>query len=93
LRRGLEQWVLCVAGISQLLAVNHYLSYYYDDRYTVQSILFCIFAISLLAAYWPPKKEMKEPEVAKTPEAAKTSEAAKTPATETRALGAGNPAA
>jgi hypothetical protein len=93
LRRGVEQWVLCVAGISQLLAVNHYLSYYYDDRYTVQSILFCIFAISLLAAYWPPKKEMKQPEVAKTPEAAKTSEAAKTPATETRALAAGSPAA
>jgi hypothetical protein len=66
LRRGVEQWVLCVAGISQLLAVNHYLSYYYDDRYTVQSILFCLFAVTLLVAWWPPKKLVKAPEPAKT---------------------------
>ncbi len=62
-RRGIEQWVLCVAGISQLLAVNHYVSYFYDDRYTYQAALFCIFAVSLLAAYWPPqKKSVKAPE-------------------------------
>jgi hypothetical protein len=57
LRRGVEQWVLCVAGMSQLLVVNRYLSYYYDDRYTSQAALFCVFAISLVAAHWPkPKK-------------------------------------
>ena len=55
LRRGVEQWVLCVAGISQLLAINRYLSHYYDDRYTSQAVLFCVFAFSLLSAYWPPK--------------------------------------
>jgi hypothetical protein len=52
-RRGLEAWVLCVAGVSQLLAVNRFLSYFYDDLYTTQSVLFCGFALSLLLAYWP----------------------------------------
>jgi hypothetical protein len=55
-RRGIEAWVLCVAGVSQLLAVNRFLSYFYDDRYTTQSVLFCGFALSLLCAYWPPPK-------------------------------------
>jgi hypothetical protein len=55
-RRGLEQWVLCVAGISQLLVVNRYISYYYDDRYTWQSVLFCVFSVSLIFAYWPKAK-------------------------------------
>jgi hypothetical protein len=65
-RRGVEQWVLCVAGISQLLAVNRYISYFYDDRYTAQAALFCIFAVSLLAAYWPPqKKSVNAPEGAR----------------------------
>jgi hypothetical protein len=58
LRRGLEQWMLCVAGISQLLLINRIVSYYYDDRYTAQAVLFCFFAFSLLGAYWPlPKKK------------------------------------
>jgi hypothetical protein len=57
LRRGVEQWVLAVAGISNLLVVNKYLSYYYDLRYTWQSILFCVFAVSLLFAYWPKQKK------------------------------------
>jgi hypothetical protein len=55
LRRGVEQWVLCVAGTSQLLAINRYLSFYYDDRYTTQAALFCVFAFSLLFAHWPRK--------------------------------------
>jgi hypothetical protein len=62
-RRGVEQWVLCVAGVSQLLAVNHYISWYYDYRYWAQALLFCVFSVSLLAAYWPPqKKTAKAPE-------------------------------
>jgi len=56
-RRDIEQWVLCVAGMSQLLAANHYISYFYDDRYTAQAVLFCVFAVSLLWAYWPPQKK------------------------------------
>src|SRR5206468_2874141 len=56
MRRGVEQWVLCVAGASQLLAINRYLSFYYDDRYTSQAVLFCLFAFSLLAAWWPRAK-------------------------------------
>jgi len=56
-RRGIEQWVLCVAGVSQLLAVNRYVSYFYDDRYTYQALLFCVFAVTLLAAYWPAQKK------------------------------------
>jgi hypothetical protein len=51
-RKGLEQWVLCVAGVSQLLAVNRIISDRFDDRYTAQSLLFCAFALSLLIAYW-----------------------------------------
>ena len=57
LRRGVEQWVLCVAGVSQLVAVNRYISFYYDWRYTAQSVVFCVFAISLLFAYWPKQKK------------------------------------
>jgi hypothetical protein len=70
-RRDIEQWVLCVAGISQLLAVNHYISYFYDDRYTAQSVLYCVFAVSLLWAYWPAQK--------KSVTAPQTSEAKKAP--------------
>jgi hypothetical protein len=67
-RRDIEQWILCVAGISQLLAVNHYISYYYDDRYTAQSVLFCLFAVTLLVAYLPAqKKSVKAPEGAAAP--------------------------
>ena len=70
LRRGVEQWILCVAGISQLLAVNRYLSYYYDDRYTAQAVLFCLFAVTLLVAWWPPqKKPVKAPDAGITQEA------------------------
>ena len=36
-----------------MLAINRYLSYYYDDRYTSQAVLFCLFAFSLLSAWWP----------------------------------------
>jgi hypothetical protein len=53
LRRSVEQWVLAVAGLSQLLAVNSYVSSYYDDKFVAQSILFCAFALSLMAAHWP----------------------------------------
>jgi hypothetical protein len=57
-RRGVEAWVLTVAGVSQLLAVNRHLSFFYDDLYTTQSVLFCGFALSLLFAYWPPKRKL-----------------------------------
>jgi hypothetical protein len=61
-RRGIEQWVLCVAGVSNLLVVNRYLSYFYDLRYTWQSVLFLVFAVSLIFAYWPrEKKKVTEP--------------------------------
>ena len=59
MRRGVEQWVLCLTGISQLLVINRYLSYFYDDRYTTQSALFCLFAFSLLAAYWRKSKKIE----------------------------------
>jgi hypothetical protein len=52
-RRGVEQWVLCIAGISQLIAVNRFFSSQYDDLYTALSVLYCVFAMSLLGAYWP----------------------------------------
>ncbi|HMI85439.1 MAG TPA: hypothetical protein VK550_15190 [Polyangiaceae bacterium] len=58
-RRGVEAWVLCVTGVSQLLAVNRFLSYFYDDLYTTQSVLFCGFALSLLFAYWPPANQAR----------------------------------
>jgi predicted membrane protein len=51
-RRGVEQWVLCIAGASQLLAVNRFFSSYFDDLYTALSVLYCLFALSLLGAYW-----------------------------------------
>jgi hypothetical protein len=50
-RRGVEQWVLCIAGASQLIAANRFFSSYYDDLYTAESVLFCFFAVSLLVAY------------------------------------------
>jgi len=57
LRRGVEQWVLCIAGVSQLVAVNRYISFYYDWRYWAQSVVFCVLAITLLFAYWPKQKK------------------------------------
>jgi hypothetical protein len=59
MRRGVEQWVLCIAGVSQLLAINQYLSFFYDDRYTSQATLFCLFAFSLVAAFWPRAKAVR----------------------------------
>jgi hypothetical protein len=75
LRRGVEQWVLAVAGISNLLVVNRYLSYFYDLRYTWQSILFCVFAVSLIFAYWP-KQKKKSTDPVKVKAAPETSGAA-----------------
>jgi hypothetical protein len=66
-RPGVEAWVLCVAGVSQLLAVNRFLSFFYDDLYTTQSVLFCGFALSLLFAYWPPVRNTPPPEGASAP--------------------------
>jgi hypothetical protein len=79
LRRGVEQWILCVAGISQLLAVNHYLSYYYDDRYTAQAALFCFFAVTLLVAWWPPQKTPVKVSDAVTTEASALGETGNAP--------------
>jgi hypothetical protein len=56
LRRGVEQWVLAVAGMSQLLAVNRYVSAFYDDKYVALSILYCIFALTLIVAHWPSRR-------------------------------------
>ena len=53
MRKGVEQWVLAVAGMSQLLAVNRIVSYFYDDKYVAQSVLFWLFGLSLLVAHWP----------------------------------------
>jgi hypothetical protein len=55
-RRGVEQWLLAVAGISQLVAVNRFLSAHFDDLYTAQSVLYCFFAASLLGAFARPRK-------------------------------------
>jgi hypothetical protein len=64
LKKGIEQWVLCVAGMSQLLALNRYLSSFYDDKYVAQSVLFWLFGVSLVVAFWPaararPRAELK----------------------------------
>jgi hypothetical protein len=56
LRKSVEQIVLLGAGVSQLVVVNPILSYYYDDRYTVQSAVFCVLTVVLISMYWPPKK-------------------------------------
>jgi hypothetical protein len=56
LKKGFEQALLATAGVSQLLAVNRYFSYYYDDRYTAQSVLFVIFPVALIVAFWPANK-------------------------------------
>jgi hypothetical protein len=57
LRKGVEQIVLCAAGVSQLIVVNPILSYYYDDRYTAQSVVFCALGVVLIAVYWPVAKK------------------------------------
>lgn len=53
IRRGFEQAALFVAGFSQLLVLNNFVSYYYDDRYTAQSALFFLYSLGLLCAFWP----------------------------------------
>jgi hypothetical protein len=58
-RRGVEQWILCVAGVTQLIAINHYFSFYYDWRYWSQSVVFFVFAVSLVLAYWPKQKKVQ----------------------------------
>jgi len=57
-RRGIEQWLLTVACISQLIAVNRFFSAYLDDLYTAQSVLYCFFAASLLGAYFRQRKSV-----------------------------------
>jgi len=59
-RRGVEQWVLCIAGASQLVAVNRFFSSYYDDLYTAESVLFCFFAVTLLVAYGRQGKKSRQ---------------------------------
>ena len=54
--RGWEQIALFVAGFSELLVLNGFVSYYYDDRYTAQSVLFLLFAIGILCAFWPRRR-------------------------------------
>jgi hypothetical protein len=61
LRRPVEQWVLAVAGISQLLAVNWYVSTFYDDKFVAQSILYCVFAVSLIGFHAPRPKTRLSP--------------------------------
>lgn len=56
LRRSFEIVLLTVAGVSQILAANPILSYFYDDRYTLQSLLFFGFSVGLILAFWPAKK-------------------------------------
>jgi hypothetical protein len=56
LRKGVEQVLLVGAAVSQLCVVNPILAYYYDDRYTAQSVVFCVLGVVLITMYWPPKK-------------------------------------
>jgi hypothetical protein len=60
LNKGFEQAAFAAAGISQLLVVNRFISYYYDDRYTAQSALFVAFSVSLLFAFWPKPKSQAQ---------------------------------
>jgi hypothetical protein len=53
LRKGFEQAAFFAAGTSQLLVVNHFISYYYDDRYTAQSVVFFVYSTGILFAFWP----------------------------------------
>jgi hypothetical protein len=59
LRRGVEQWILAVAGMSQLLAVNPYVSSFFDDKFVAQSVLFCIFSLSLILAHVPKARKVE----------------------------------
>ena len=56
LRRDFEHAALVVAGTSQLLVNIPKISYYYDDRYTVQSVLFFVYAVGIVVAFWPTAK-------------------------------------
>lgn len=55
-RRGFEQAALLVAGISQLVVNIPMISYYYDDRYTAQSVIFFVYGLGLIVAFWPSAK-------------------------------------
>jgi hypothetical protein len=61
LRKDVEQVVLLAAGISQVVVLNPILSYYYDDRYTMQSVVFWVLGLVLISLYWPPKKGAPTP--------------------------------
>lgn len=56
LRKEFEQGAFFVAGVSQLLVLNPVISYYYDDRYTAQSVLFFAYAVGIVIALWPRAK-------------------------------------
>ena len=58
-RKGFEQGALFVAGMSQLLVQNRLLSYYYDDRYTVQSLLFLGWGVVMLCAFATGRRKPK----------------------------------
>lgn len=53
IRREFEYAALIVAGLSQLVVNIPRISYYYDDRYTTQSVLFFVYAVGLIIAFWP----------------------------------------
>lgn len=53
IRRGFEQLALFVAGLSQLVVNIPSLSYYYDDRYTAQSVLFFVYGLAVVVSLLP----------------------------------------
>ena len=60
LRRDFEHAALIVAGTSQLVVNIPLISYYYDDRYTVQSMLFFVYGVGLVVAFWPMARKALE---------------------------------
>jgi len=70
LRREFEYVALLVAGTSQLLVNIPLISYFYDDRYTVQSVLFFAYAVGIIVALWPRARAALESRAARKEETA-----------------------
>ena len=48
---------------------NRYVSSFMDDKYVAQSVLFYIFAVSLIFAHWPqPRRQARTPDGEFVPE-------------------------
>src|SRR5262249_19788933 len=53
--RSLERAALFVSGTSALLLIWPRISYWWDDRYTAQSVVFVAYALGLLWAFFRPR--------------------------------------